>query len=200
MRMKTTEIVSFFIRLKKEITLGVIIAVLVSIVIFIIGECRHSKREEEKKPPILIVVNPILAVKEKIIIKAGNDRADRKGKESLHVKFDGHIFENAAAPLPKAKAKRQRWEFDLKRYPLTPRMRKEGEHRICFAFKDEDFSKEQSITLLPGEDDSNGSVIFLILLVIIIVAAVGCGIYVFIEKSRKPKVPEIEEENNEYFK
>ena len=181
MRIKTREIVSFFKGIRKELTFGLIITLLLSIILFVVKEVRDANREEERIPPIFIVVDPILKVGEKITIRAGNKRAERN--EYLNVKYDGYIFESAGKPMPKTtKKSKQQWEFDLKRQRTTAKMLEEGEHSISFAFQGETFSGIQKITFVPGEDSTDGGGIFLIIFIVILVVG---GVIVYM-MTRKP--------------
>lgn len=181
--------------------LGIVVAIVLNII-----------DTEREKPLIVVLKSSVLEVGEKIIIIAGNDKTDRRGEEYLHVKFDGHVFRNAGKPLGRLNGKRNKWVFELKKYPMTSRLLKEGEHKISFGFEGTKYFSEQSITFvprvkipgkkIPGSTDTNSVILLIFLVIGGIVVLVLVGKYLLDksrERDRTTKVEGSQEEKSVFF-
>jgi hypothetical protein len=98
----------------------------------------------EKIPPKFVIENPILRSDAALVIKAGNEPANRK--QPLTVQFDEITFSEKAIPADnQGDDKRQCWHFTLKDQHPPPEMLKDGAHQIRAGFVGEDSVDVQKI-------------------------------------------------------
>ncbi len=98
----------------------------------------------EKIHPKFVIENRILRSDSALIIKAGNESANRK--QLLTVEFDGLLFDEKGIPVDnQGDDKRQIWHFSLKDQHPPPEMLKDGKYKIRAGFTGEDLVDIQEI-------------------------------------------------------
>jgi hypothetical protein len=85
------------------------------------------------KPPVFVISQQLIKHSEPIVIKAGNDQANRP--RCLNVMFDDRLFEKQAFPKPDDTP--QNWLFKITDQNYSP-----GKHRIRVGFPGDIFSEE----------------------------------------------------------
>jgi len=134
------------------------------------------------KPVFYIESSTVLRTNQKIIIRAGNWKADQD--KDLDVKFDGYKFRKAGKRIEKVDNSRQRWEFDLKwnsrklHEELKSKLLHPGKHSIAFAFEGKESIETQNIYFTPDKEViSSGSAGASVAPLILIFLAAVVGVF-----------------------